>query len=569
MNSSVLINYSLSNKIVMSISKYASRFRDFVRCGSLKDASSDNLKALYSRHSASMPNLITSIDSERVELSCLDVAELDGDGARAILLADDSVFSSHFLGVNRSFCTFFGYDSCEFQSISFTKLVGATTDTKRLQAMWQEVTKGSDESCRFDLYDKSGAVRSVIVELLPRALYVKPTARPHRDGSVVVARIRASTRSSSSKPVDIPDPKNDMMLSRAPRRVRSSLLYDESVTLDDEFDAALLAEPISQHVHNVHMDICEKKANQLVRSATKDCLRPCRWPIIAADEDLYPIRTQKSRRASSALREAFPRTIAEAIMDGRRPEPILRDCVSVFFSDIVGFTALSSTLDATKVSDLLTRLFAKFDALAQLHGVQKIDVIGDAYLAATNVIEDQAADHAARLARFAIDAVAAAASTHLDDTDPSSPAVQIRVGLHSGPVSAAVVGAQGYKYTLFGDTVNTASRMESTSLPERIQCSAAAAALIADQDPQVALVVREGGVDAKGKGLMRTCWVGRAFGPPRLGLPASTAASTSAPRTGQSGSVARSEVSGGQTQSMRSLLRGPWGLERSNGLTVY
>ena len=194
-------------------------------------------------------------------------------------------------------------------------------------------------------------------------------------------------------------------------------------------------------------------------ASRKDCLAP------------GPGRPGKPRRPSSALREAFPRAIAEAIMEGRRPEPVVRECVSVFFSDIVGFTSLSSTMDAARVSALLTRLFAKFDALAQLHGVQKLDVIGDAYLAATNVLEDQAADHAARLARFAIDAIAAAAATRLDDADPASPAVRIRVGLHSGPVSVAVVGAHAFKHTVFGDTVNTASRMESTSLPGRIQCS--------------------------------------------------------------------------------------------------
>jgi class 3 adenylate cyclase len=178
------------------------------------------------------------------------------------------------------------------------------------------------------------------------------------------------------------------------------------------------------------------------------------------------------------------------------------------FSDIVGFTTISSKMSPTKVSDLLDRLFRKFDALAQAHGIQRVDIIGDAYMAATNLLEDQAGDHAARLARFALDAVAAARSTRIDDDAPDSPSVAIRVGLHCGPVSACVLGAHAGKYTLVGDTVNVASRMESASIPGHVQCSEAAAALIALQSRDIPLHPRAGGALVKGKGHMRTYWVG-------------------------------------------------------------
>ena len=101
--------------------------------------------------------------------------------------------------------------------------------------------------------------------------------------------------------------------------------------------------------------------------------------------------THKTRlmKASFTLMEAFPHSIASAMLDGRKIEPINKDTVSLMFSDIVGFTALSSTMSAERVSNMLSRLFKRFDRLAHLHGVQKIDVVGDAYIAATNFMEDQ------------------------------------------------------------------------------------------------------------------------------------------------------------------------------------
>ena len=140
----------------------------------------------------------------------------------------------------------------------------------------------------------------------------------------------------------------------------------------------------------------------------------------------------------------------------------------------------------------------------------QVDVIGDAYMAVTNLLDDQPADHAARLARFAVAAAAAARDTPLDTAAPpgASPGITIRAGIHCGPAAAGVLGAHGLKYTLVGDTVNTASRMESSSAPGHVQCSAAAAVLIASQAPELVITPRAGGVEVKGKGHMQTFWVG-------------------------------------------------------------
>jgi class 3 adenylate cyclase len=192
-------------------------------------------------------------------------------------------------------------------------------------------------------------------------------------------------------------------------------------------------------------------------------------------------------------------------MRGERVPPERKEAVTMYFSDVVGFTNLSAALPPEKVSDLLDRLYLRLDELADRLGVYKLETIGDAYLCATNVAVAQP-DHAARLARFAVAAVAAAADTPIDPAEPALGPVRIRVGLHSGPCMAGVVGRRSPKYTLFGDTINVASRMESTSVPGRVQCSARTAELIRAHDAGARLAPR-GRIEIKGKGTMETWWV--------------------------------------------------------------
>jgi class 3 adenylate cyclase len=217
----------------------------------------------------------------------------------------------------------------------------------------------------------------------------------------------------------------------------------------------------------------------------------------------------------------FPLHVLHSLMRGERERPERKEEVTVFFSDVVGFTELAAAAAAAAaadgdagvdaggleaVSDLLDRLFARLDALADRMGVRKIETIGDAYLCATNLAGDQPGCHAARMARFARAARAAAARTPLDPADPARGAVRLRIGIASGPCVATVVGRRHPKYTLYGDTVNTASRMEAAALPGRIQCTARTAALIRRQDPRIPLEPR-GTVLIKGKGPMETHWI--------------------------------------------------------------
>ncbi|GKY96680.1 hypothetical protein MPSEU_000627600 [Mayamaea pseudoterrestris] len=220
-------------------------------------------------------------------------------------------------------------------------------------------------------------------------------------------------------------------------------------------------------------------------------------------------------KGTVSLFDIFPRHIAEALRDGRQVEPEQRDIVTIFFSDIVGFTDISSTLEPRKVATMLDRLYTKFDHLSQVHEIFKLETIGDAYVAVTNLVKDQPDDHAKRIAEFAIDAIVAANETLVDVDDPAKGYVNIRVGFHCGPVVADVVGTRNPRYCLFGDAVNTASRMESNSKENRIHCSDIAATVLREQCPQMALRSR-GKIKIKGKGEMRTWWVNEGVGQRRL-----------------------------------------------------
>ncbi|EKX31507.1 hypothetical protein GUITHDRAFT_55545, partial [Guillardia theta CCMP2712] len=180
--------------------------------------------------------------------------------------------------------------------------------------------------------------------------------------------------------------------------------------------------------------------------------------------------------------------------------------VTIFFSDIVGFTTMSCDLAPGKISDMLDRLYSVFDRLSHELGIYKLETIGDAYMAITNLVEEQEHQHALLIARFAIEALYAANSTLIDTEAPEKGYVQIRVGIHSGPIVANVVGTRRPKYTLFGDTVNTASRMESNSLPSKIHCSLVTANSNYDWAKEIVLLPR-GDIEVKGKGLMKTFWI--------------------------------------------------------------
>jgi guanylate cyclase len=204
--------------------------------------------------------------------------------------------------------------------------------------------------------------------------------------------------------------------------------------------------------------------------------------------------------------------VAAAMMQGKTVPRVCKHDVSIFFANIVGYNSLRGAMDPATLIDMLERLFSRFDRLAKVHGVERVDVIDGCYIAAANFSADQASDHAVRLARFALDAVVAAGATALDEQRLELGSVQILAGMHCGVVCGSVVGAHGgRKYTLHGDAVNVASRMESHGTAGAVQCSAASAARIEEQGgcdgAGLRLAPRDGGVDVKGRGHMSAFWL--------------------------------------------------------------
>ncbi|GFR45757.1 hypothetical protein Agub_g7172 [Astrephomene gubernaculifera] len=178
------------------------------------------------------------------------------------------------------------------------------------------------------------------------------------------------------------------------------------------------------------------------------------------------------------------------------------ECVTVLFSDIVSYTTIASGMEPIKVVRLLNEMYSAFDALVDQYECFKVETIGDAFMAVCGTQGEDAVSAAVRIARLAQAMVER--TRVLVSADGQK--IQIRIGIHSGPVVGAVVGFKMPHFCLCGDTVNTASRVETTSLPMCIQVSESTAALLAASRAGFQLRPR-GPVEMKGKGALYTHWL--------------------------------------------------------------
>ncbi|KAL8191262.1 UNVERIFIED_CONTAM: Olfactory guanylyl cyclase GC-D, partial [Gekko kuhli] len=197
-------------------------------------------------------------------------------------------------------------------------------------------------------------------------------------------------------------------------------------------------------------------------------------------------------------------SVAETLKTGATVEPEYFDEVTIYFSDIIGFTTISALSEPIEVVDLLNGLYTLFDAVISHHDVYKVETIGDAYMVASGLPKRNGQRHAAEIANMALDILSAVGSFGVKHL-PGVP-VRIRMGLHSGPCAAGVVGLTMPRYCLFGDTVNTASRIESTGLPYRIHISQNTMKILKNLNEGYKIDFR-GKTELKGKGLEETYWL--------------------------------------------------------------
>jgi class 3 adenylate cyclase len=208
--------------------------------------------------------------------------------------------------------------------------------------------------------------------------------------------------------------------------------------------------------------------------------------------------TEERGRSERLLHAVLPRRIVEQLHRGQRAIAERHPEVTVLFADLVGFTPWSAQRPPEEVIALLEQVFSRLDGLVETFGAEKIKTIGDAYMAVAGAPEPRA-DHAQVMARLALAMLPEVRRIREETGIP----VDVRVGLHSGPAVAGVIGSVRFTYDIWGDTVNTASRMESHGEPGRIQVSEETRARL-ERD---FVLEPRGAIEVKGKGQLPAYWL--------------------------------------------------------------
>ncbi|VDM69283.1 unnamed protein product [Strongylus vulgaris] len=221
--------------------------------------------------------------------------------------------------------------------------------------------------------------------------------------------------------------------------------------------------------------------------------------------------TEEKKKSDILLYRMLPKQVAEKLKLGQSVEPETFDCVTLFFSDVVSFTTLASRCTPLQVVNLLNDLYTVFDAIIDEHDVYKdlnkkfwVETIGDGYLCVSGLPHRNGDEHAKEIAEMSFSLLRAIRTfrvPHLPDEK-----INIRVGMHTGSVVTGVVGVTMPRYCLFGDTVNTASRMESNGKPGRVHISADTMRFLTEKIGGYKTELR-GEVIVKGKGALETHWL--------------------------------------------------------------
>uniref|UniRef100_A0A0K2SXE6 guanylate cyclase n=1 Tax=Lepeophtheirus salmonis TaxID=72036 RepID=A0A0K2SXE6_LEPSM len=212
---------------------------------------------------------------------------------------------------------------------------------------------------------------------------------------------------------------------------------------------------------------------------------------------------EEKRKCEDLLYELLPKSVASQLIQGQSVIAETFNSVTIYFSDIVGFTALSAQSTPLEIVDFLNDLYTCFDSIIENFDVYKVETIGDAYMVVSGLPVKNGLNHAREIARMSLRLLEAVKTFKIRHRPLEQ--MKLRIGLHTGPCCAGVVGVKMPRYCLFGDTVNTASRMESRGEPLMIHVSPQTKEVL-DSFSTFILELR-GTLDIKGKGKVTTYWL--------------------------------------------------------------
>ncbi|NEQ36185.1 MAG: response regulator [Okeania sp. SIO3I5] len=231
----------------------------------------------------------------------------------------------------------------------------------------------------------------------------------------------------------------------------------------------------------------------LLKARINACLEKKR---LRDQEQAYLKRlAEEQEKSERLLLNILPAPIAQRLKQGEKTIADSFSEVTVLFADLVGFTKLSANLSPAELVELLNMIFSRFDELAEKYGLEKIKTIGDAYMIVGGLPTPKE-DHAEAIAEMALDML----ERVKEISEKQGKLLQIRIGINTGAVEAGVIGTKKFAYDLWGDTVNTANRMESHGIPGEIQVTENTYNCLANKYT----FQERGTIEIKGKGSMRT-----------------------------------------------------------------
>jgi adenylate cyclase len=276
--------------------------------------------------------------------------------------------------------------------------------------------------------------------------------------------------------------RNDPLRHHLPVIVTSGLDHLDSVVRCIELGAEdFLPKPVNSVILRARV------AASLDRKRLRD-LERLRVIELQQEKQLLEMEKEKSERL---LLNILPGAIAERLKQGERTIAERYIGVSVLFADLVDFSTLANRTDPEALVSMLNDLFSRFDRLADRYGVEKIKTIGDCYLVVSGLPEPRL-DHAQALAEMALEMLKALGDLNRE----RGTTLSLRIGLNSGPVVAGVIGHKKFTYDLWGATVNLASRMQSSGLPNRVNVSSDTRMLLRDKFQ----LTQRGTINCKGVG---------------------------------------------------------------------